>query len=112
MLFGAFLQALRCLVDILACGFNAGGGLVGDPEGRGADLFNKFVQLDRPKGGEGYKGTGLGLAICREIMTINGGRIWAENVKGKGAGFYIALPAAEQAAAAAAAGGRHDASEK
>jgi len=83
----------------------------GIPEGRGADLFNKFVQLDRPKGGEGYKGTGLGLAICREIMTINGGRIWAENVKGKGAGFNIALPAAAEAAAAAA-GGRHDASEK
>lgn len=83
----------------------------GIPEGRSADLFNKFVQLDRPKGGEGYKGTGLGLAICREIMTINGGRIWAENVKGKGAGFSIALPVAAEAAAAAA-GGRHDASEK
>lgn len=83
----------------------------GIPEGRSADLFNKFVQLDRPKGGEGYKGTGLGLAICREIMTINGGRIWAENVKGKGAGFNIALPIAAEAAAAAA-GGRHDASEK
>ncbi|MBI2384737.1 MAG: response regulator [Elusimicrobia bacterium] len=83
----------------------------GIPEGRSADLFNKFVQLDRPKGGEGYKGTGLGLAICREIMTINGGRIWAENVAGRGAGFNIALPVAAQAAAAAA-GGRHDASEK
>lgn len=83
----------------------------GIPEGKGADLFDKFVQLDRPKGGEGYKGTGLGLAICREIMTLNGGRIRAENVKGWGAGFYISLPVAARAEASAA-GGKHDASSK
>lgn len=78
----------------------------GIPEGAGTDLFDKFIQLDRPKGGEGYKGTGLGLAICREIMSLNGGRIWAENVKGWGAGFHISLPAAVPASPAAA-GGRH-----
>lgn len=77
----------------------------GIPEGMGADLFDKFIQLDRPKGGAGYKGTGLGLAICREIMSINGGRIWAENVKGRGAGFNLSLPLAVPAAPAA--GGRH-----
>ena len=83
----------------------------GIPEGKESGLFDKFVQLDRPKGGEGYKGTGLGLAICREIMTINRGRIWAENVKGWGAGFFLALPVAATAAEAAA-GGHHDASKK
>lgn len=77
----------------------------GIPEGMSADLFDKFIQLDRPKGGAGYKGTGLGLAICREIMSINGGRIWAENVKGWGAGFHISLPLAVPAAPAS--GGRH-----
>lgn len=77
----------------------------GIPEGMGADLFDKFIQLDRPKGGAGYKGTGLGLAICREIMSINGGRVWAENVKGWGAGFHISLPLA--ASAAPASGVRH-----
>lgn len=77
----------------------------GIPEGMGADLFDKFIQLDRPKGGAGYKGTGLGLAICREIMSINGGRIWAENMKGWGAAFHIALPLAVPAAPAA--GGQH-----
>jgi len=66
----------------------------GIPEGMSANLFDKFIQLDRPKGGAGYKGTGLGLAICREIMSINGGRIWAENVKDWGAGFHISLPLA------------------
>jgi len=84
----------------------------GIPKGKSADLFNKFVQLDRPRGGEGYKGTGLGLAICREIMTINGGRIWADNVKGWGAGFHIALPAVAADAAQAADGGRHVESNK
>ncbi len=64
----------------------------GIPEGRSAELFDKFVQLERPKGGAGYKGTGLGLAICREIMSLNGGRIWAENVKDWGAGFHLTLP--------------------
>jgi signal transduction histidine kinase len=66
----------------------------GIPAGKGAELFDKFVQLDRPKGGSGYKGTGLGLAICREILFLHGGRIWAENVEGWGAGFHFALPAA------------------
>lgn len=64
----------------------------GIPEGRSAELFDRFVQLERPQGGSGYKGTGLGLAICREIMSLHGGRIWAENVKGWGAGFHVALP--------------------
>ncbi|MFI5349772.1 MAG: ATP-binding protein [Elusimicrobiota bacterium] len=70
----------------------------GIPEGKNAELFDKFVQLERPKG-TGYKGTGLGLAICREIMNLHGGRIWAENVKDWGAGFHLALPlaAAERA---------------
>ena len=83
----------------------------GIPEGKSADLFNKFIQLDRPRGGEGYKGTGLGLAICREIMNINGGRVWAENVKGWGAGFHIALPVVVPAAASVG-GGLHVESEK
>ena len=77
---------------------------LGLPDGGKADLFNKFVQLDRPKGGDGYKGTGLGLAICREIMSLNGGRIWAENVPKWGAGFHFALPAVVPAPASAEGG--------
>lgn len=62
-----------------------------------ADLFDKFVQLDRPKGGEGYKGTGLGLAISREIMTLNDGRIWADNAPGRGGRFRFTLPLSSKA---------------
>jgi signal transduction histidine kinase len=63
------------------------------PERRG-EVFDKFVQLDRPKGGEGYKGTGLGLAITKEIMTLNEGRIWVEGAPGGGACFRFSLPLA------------------
>lgn len=71
----------------------------GIPKGKAKDLFDKFVQLDRPKGGEGYKGTGLGLAISREIITLNGGRIWADGGCGKGACFRFTLPLASKRAA-------------
>ena len=70
----------------------------GIPEKKMSDLFDKFVQLDRPKGGEGYKGTGLGLAISKEIMELNGGQIWAENAPGQGACFRFTLPLASASA--------------
>ena len=70
----------------------------GIPPDKFSDLFNKFVQLDRPRGGSGYKGTGLGLAISREIIGINDGKIWAENASGRGACFRFTLPIAAASA--------------
>jgi signal transduction histidine kinase len=63
----------------------------GIPKERIGELFNQFVQLDRPSGG-GYKGTGLGLAICKEIVDGHGGRIWAESAEGEGTSFHLVLP--------------------
>ena len=54
-------------------------------------LFNKFVQINRPLGGAGYKGTGLGLAICSEIVKLHGGRIWAES-EDRGSRFHFSIP--------------------
>jgi len=55
-------------------------------------LFNKFEQVNRAKGGSGYKGTGLGLAICKEIVESHAGKIWVESRPGFGATFHFTLP--------------------
>lgn len=64
----------------------------GVPEDKRQDLFNKFVQLDRPDGGSGYKGTGLGLSICKEIIEMHHGAIWVDGKSGEGARFHMVLP--------------------
>lgn len=54
-------------------------------------LFDKYVQINRPSGGEGYQGTGLGLSICHEIIGLHGGKIWIESPEGEGARFHFSL---------------------
>jgi len=40
----------------------------------------------------GRKGLGLGLYICKELVTLQGGYIWAKSVPGSGAVFSFTLP--------------------
>jgi signal transduction histidine kinase len=55
-------------------------------------LFRRFERLSaKPTGGE--SSTGLGLAIAHEIVTLHGGKIWAESEPGRGATFFVELPA-------------------
>lgn len=56
-----------------------------------SEVFNRFVQVGKHVG-PGSHGTGLGLAICKEVIELQGGRIWAENVPTGGANFCFVLP--------------------
>ncbi len=56
-------------------------------------LFTPFFTTKK----EG-QGTGLGLSVCQGIVHDHGGRIWAESTEGKGASFFIELPAGSETA--------------
>lgn len=56
-------------------------------------LFGKFARLSaQPTGGE--HSTGLGLSIVKRMVDAMHGRVWCESEVGKGATFFVALPAA------------------
>ena len=42
----------------------------------------------------GIQGTGLGLPIVRQIVTMHGGKVWAESEIGRGSLFHVVLPLA------------------
>ncbi|PIO47332.1 MAG: hypothetical protein CMR00_11000 [[Chlorobium] sp. 445] len=56
-------------------------------------IFGKFQRLSaKPTGGE--SSTGLGLAIVKQLVELHDGKIWVESEgKGKGATFFVELPA-------------------
>ena len=61
----------------------------GIPENHIRDIFDPFVSLSQ-------KGKGLGLAICQRIVDGHNGKIFAENIKKKGAQITIQLPLLEK----------------
>jgi PAS domain S-box-containing protein len=61
----------------------------GVPEDFKARIFGRFEQAKHDKGG-----TGLGLAICKALVERMGGRIGCDSAPGRGATFFVELPAA------------------
>ena len=54
------------------------------------------------------QGVGLGLAVSRSIVEAHAGRIWAEDLAGRGATFRLALPIRPAGPVAAVSGALSD----
>ncbi|HBX70425.1 MAG TPA: hypothetical protein DEH25_13865 [Chloroflexi bacterium] len=59
-----------------------------------AKIFTKFFRSDDPKARES-PGTGLGLNITRNLVEMQGGKIWFESEYEQGTTFHITIPVAE-----------------
>jgi signal transduction histidine kinase len=54
-------------------------------------IFEPYTRI-QTTGENGAAGTGLGLPIVRQIVTLHGGKVWAESAPGKGSVFHVQLP--------------------
>src|ERR1700730_3416874 len=54
-------------------------------------IFERLFQAPDPSRA-GRKGLGLGLYICKQLVTLQGGRIWAKSVVGRGTVFSFTVP--------------------
>lgn len=63
------------------------------------DLKQLFYGLkqERMQGGDGARGLGLGMTICKTIVEAHDGKIFAENIEGKGLKVTFQLPVEEVA---------------
>jgi signal transduction histidine kinase len=71
---------------------------MGIPQDRLESIWERYSRIETDKT-RGIQGTGLGLPIVRQIVTMHGGKVWAESEVGRGSTFHVVLPlaASEQA---------------
>ena len=63
----------------------------GDPKKRTQGICDVFPKADGSHPRQ-FGGTGLGLAITRRLVSLMGGRLWAESEPGRGSSFFVELP--------------------
>lgn len=61
----------------------------GIPEKYQEAVFKKFFRLDKTIKEHGF---GLGLSIVKDLVVLNGGKIWLESTPGEGTQFFFILP--------------------
>jgi len=66
---------------------------MGIPADKLESIWERYTRVESDKT-RGIQGTGLGLAIVRQIVTMHGGRVWAESDVGRGSTFHVVLPLA------------------
>ena len=54
-------------------------------------LFSVQTHFSQP-GTQGENGTGIGLLLCKELVELNGGKLWITSEPAKGSKFYFSLP--------------------
>lgn len=65
---------------------------IGIPAEELENIFKDFYQLEQHLT-RTYEGLGLGLTVAKGIVSIHGGRIWAESDgEGNGSTFFVSLP--------------------
>lgn len=65
---------------------------LGIPAAECERIFDKFYQVGYTTTGV-RQGTGLGLTISKQLVEMQGGRIWVDSELGKGSQFHFNLPA-------------------
>lgn len=74
--------------QVIICIQDTGKGMSEEEIGK---LFVVQTHFSQP-GTQGESGTGIGLLLCKELVELNGGRLWITSEPGKGSKFYFSLP--------------------